>query len=261
MNGLKLYLKYFSIHVKSQLEYKGSFVLLTIGNFCMQFSTFLGVYFMFNIFHEVDGFTSGQVLLCFAVVIMAFSFAEMFGRGFDQFPRMLANGEFDRILIRPKSTIFQVVASRIHFVRLGATLQAAVVLFWAIPNSGVTWHWDKILTLCLMIVCGTLIFFTLFCIKATFAFFTTEGLDFMNFLTYGGRDHGRYPFSIYGKEVLWFLTFIIPLALFQYYPLLYLLGMEDSVFYMLTPLIGLLFFIPGYVFFRFGLRRYKSTGS
>ena len=258
---MKLYLKYFLIHIKSQMQYKTSFVFLTLGNFCMQFSTFLGVFFMFNIFYEVDGFTYGQVLLCFAVVIMAFSFAEMLGRGFDQFPRMLANGEFDRALVRPRSALFQVVASKVHFVRLGATLQSGIVLFWAIPSSGVIWTWDKILTLCLMIVCGSLIFYTLFCIRATFAFFATEGLDFMNVLTYGGRDHGRFPFSIYGKEVLRFLTFVIPLALFQYYPLLYLLDVEQSVLYMLTPLFGLVFIVPGYVFFRVGLRRYKSTGS
>ena len=153
---MSLYLKYFSIHLKSHMQYKASFALLTVGNFCMQFTTFLGVYFMFNIFYEVDGFTYGQVLLCFAVVIMAFSFAEMLGRGFDQFPRMLSNGEFDRALVRPRSPLFQIMASRIHFARLGATLQAALVLFWTIPNSGVNWSWDKILTLCLMIICGSL---------------------------------------------------------------------------------------------------------
>jgi ABC-2 type transport system permease protein len=254
-------MKYFSIHLKSQMQYKASFLFLTLGNFAMQFSTFLGVYFMFNIFYEVDGFTYSQVLLCFAVVIMAFSFAEMLGRGFDQFPRMLANGEFDRALVRPRSAIFQVIASRIHFVRLGATLQATVVFVWAIPNSGVVWEWDKILTLCLMVICGSVIFYTLFLIRSSFAFFTTEGLDFLNLLTYGGRDHGRYPFSIYGTEVLKFLTFVIPLALFQYYPLLYLLGMEESVLYMLTPLFGLWIIVPAYMFYRMGLKRYKSTGS
>lgn len=258
---MKLYMKYFSIHLKSQMQYKTSFLFLTLGNFCMQFSTFLGVYFIFYLFNNVDGFTYSQVLLCFAVVIMSFSFAEMFGRGLEHLPRMLANGEFDRALVRPKSALFQVVASRIHLVRIGATLQAAVVFSWAIPNSGVIWTWDKILTLCLMVICGSLIFYTLYLIQASFAFFTTEGLEFMNILTYGGRDHGRYPYSIYGKEVLRFLTFVIPLALFQYYPLLYLLDMNSSVFYMLTPLMGLFLIIPGYLFFRIGLQHYKSTGS
>ena len=258
---MTLYIKYCSMHWKSEMQYKASFLFLTIGNFLMQFSTFLGVCFMFSLFHDVDGFTYAQVLLCFAVVIMAFSFAEMFGSGFERFSRMLGNGEFDRALVRPRNIVWQILVSRISFFRAGATVQAALVFLWAIPNSGVFWTWDKILTLCLMVVCGSVIFFVLFLIKATFAFFTTEGLDFMNILTYGGRDHGRYPYSIYGKEVLRFLTFVIPLALFQYYPLLYLLDMERSALYMLTPLMGLLFLVPGYLFFRIGLRRYKSTGS
>ena len=83
----------------------------------------------------------------------------------------------------------------------------------------------------------------------------------MNILTDGGREFGTYPYSIYGDGILKFLTYIIPLALFQYYPLLYLLDREQSPLYMLAPLLGLLFLIPSYAFFRFGLHRYKSTGS
>lgn len=258
---MALYAKFLLMHLKSEMQYRASFLFLTIGNFLMQFSTFLGVYFMFFLFHEVDGFTYAQVLLCFAVVIMAFSLAEMFASGFERLSRMLANGEFDRALVRPRNITFQVLVSRMSFFRIGATAQSAIVFFWAVPNSGVVWTWDKIVTLALMVLCGGVLFSALFLLQATFAFFTTEGLEFMNILTYGGRDHGRYPYSIYGKEVLRFLTFVIPLALFQYYPLLYLLDMEQSVLYMLTPLLGLLFLIPGYVFFRFGLSRYKSTGS
>jgi len=261
VTGMTLYLKYFSIHLKSEMQYKASFLFLTVGNFLMQFSTFLGVYFMFNLFYDVDGFTYPQVLLCFAVVIMAFSFTEMFGSGFERFSHMLGNGEFDRALVRPRNITFQILVSRMSFFRIGATAQAAIVFFWAVPGSGVVWTWDKILTLCLMVICGSLTFSVLFLIQGTFAFFTTEGLEFMNILTYGGRDHGRYPYSIYGKEVLRFLTFVIPLALFQYYPLLYLLDMEQSLFFMLAPLFGLYLFVPAYGFFRFGLRRYKSTGS
>ncbi len=258
---MKLYLKILSIFTKSEMQHKASFLFLTIGNFLMQFSTFLGVYFMFHLFYNVDGFTYGQVLLCFAVVIMAFSFAEMLGSGFERLPNMLANGEFDRALVRPRSIIFLVLTSRLSLFRIGATTQAAIVMIWSIPNSNITWSPDKIFTLFLMVVCGSLIFSGLFLIQSAFAFFTTEGLEFMNVLTYGGRDHGRYPYSIYGKEVLRFLTFVIPLASFQYYPLLYLLDIEKSIFYMLTPLFGLLFLIPSYAFFRLGLRHYKSTGS
>ena len=243
------------------MQYKVSFFLTALGQFLVSFTAFLGVYFMFSRFNIVEDYAFEQALLCFAVVLMAFSMAEMLGRGFDLFPRMISNGEFDRALVRPRNIIFQVLAAKMDFTRLGRLFQAILVFCYAIPNSGVIWTWDKILTLCLMVICGSLIFFGLFLVYAAFSFFTIEGLEFMNVFTDGGREFGRYPFSVYGKGILMFLTFIIPLALFQYYPLLYLLDREQSAFYMFIPLVGVLFIIPSYAFFRLGLRRYKSTGS
>ena len=258
---MKLYFKYFAVHLKSQMQYKLTFFLNIIGRIVMSFATVAGVIFMFARFNEVEGFTLNQVLLCTSVVSMAYSMAEVFARGFDIFPRLLANGEFDRVLVRPRGVIFQVLASHMEFLRLGIFLQAFAVLCYALPRSGVVWTGDKVGTLVLMIFCGALIFFGLYLMYATFAFFTTEGLEFMNILTYGGREFGRYPFVIYGEEVLKFVTFVVPLALFQYYPLLYLLGREQSVLYKFTPLFGLLFLIPAMAFWKFGLRRFKSTGS
>jgi len=258
---MRLYIKFFSMHMKSQMQYKVSFFLAAAGQFVVSFTTFLGVYFMFSRFHAVDGFTYAEALLCFASVLMAFSLGELFFSAFEVLPTMLGNGQFDRALVRPRNIIFQVVALRTDFTRLGLLLQALLVLFHAIPNSGVVWTGDKVLTLFLMVFCGALVFSGLFVVYAAFTFFTVEGLEFMNILTYGGREHGRYPFSIYGDWVLKFLTYIIPLALIQYYPLLYLLGRESGTIYMLAPLFSLLFLLPCYAFFRFGLRRYKSTGS
>ena len=261
MENVTLYIKFFLMSLKSQMQYKTSFFLMMLGQFLTSFTTLLGVYFMFLRFNKVDGFTYNQALLCFAVTLMAFSLAETFGRGFDLFPRMLGNGEFDRALVRPRSVIFQILASKMEFSRLGRLIQAAAVFCYAIPKSGVDWLWDKVLTLCLMIVCGSLVFFGLFVVFAAFSFFTTEALEFMNIFTDGGREFGRYPFAIYGQNVLKVLTYVIPLALFQYYPLLYLLDIKQNAFYMFTPLFSLVFLVPSYVFFRIGVQKYKSTGS
>ena len=258
---MKLYRKFFAMHLKSQMQYKASFFFTFIGQFMVSFCVFLSLSFLFARFDEVEGFTYQEVLIGFAVMLLAFSLGEMFGRGFDRFPLLLGNGAFDRALVRPRNIIFQVLATTIDFSRLGRATQAVVVFVYIIPRSGIIWTWDKILTLCLMIICGSLLFFGLFVVYAAFSFFTIEGLEFMNIFTDGGREHGRLPFSVYGENVLRFLTYVIPLALVQYYPLLYLLGREESMFYAFTPVLALLFLLPCYVFFRFGLRNYKSTGS
>ena len=67
------------------MQYKTSFFLTVLGQFFTSFSAFLVIYFMFARFNSVEGFTYSEVLLCFAVVLLSFSLAECFARGFDAF--------------------------------------------------------------------------------------------------------------------------------------------------------------------------------
>jgi len=258
---MKLYIKYASIILRSQMQFKASFVMSAIGQFLTAFTTFLGIYFMFSRFKSVDGFTYSEVLLCFAVILTAFSLAECFVRGFDAFGGIISNGEFDRIMVRPRNEIMQVLASRIEFSRIGRLLQAIAIFVYAIPTSGVIWSFDKIMTVVLMLVGGFFVFSGLFVVYASLCFFTIEGLEFMNIFTDGGREFGKYPLSIYGEGVLKFFTYVIPLALFQYYPFLYLIGRTDNVGNMFLPLVGIIFIIPCLILWRVGIRHYKSTGS
>ncbi|EGW40950.1 putative membrane protein [Desulfosporosinus sp. OT] len=42
---------------------------------------------------------------------------------------------------------------------------------------------------------------------------------------------------------------------------LYLIGKSDKTYYMFLPLVGMLFIIPCLIFWRMGVRHYKTTGS
>ena len=259
--AVRLYCKFFGIHLRSAMEYKTSFFFTVLGQFLTSFSVFLEIYFMMSRFYTVEGFTFNDVLLCYAVVLMGFTLAELFFRGFDTFPSMISNGSFDRLLLRPRNEIFLVLASRVEFSRLGRLIQAVVIFCFAIPNSEVEWTPFKAFVLFLMCLGGAVYFSALFITYASFSFFTLEGLEFMNIFTDGGREHGRYPMSIYGRELLWLTTWILPLACVQYYPLLYLLGKNDRLLYAFTPLAGFVFFVPCWLFWKVGLRHYRSTGS
>ena len=258
---MKLYFKFIAIQLKSQMQYKASFFMTAVGQFLISFSAFLGVYFMLSRFHSVKGFEFSEILICFSVVLTSFAISECFVRGFDVFPRLIQSGNLDRILLRPRNEVFQVLTSNIEFTRFGRLLQALLMLVYAVPASGIVWSFDKIMTVVLMIIGGIAVFSSLFVLYAGISFFTVEGIEFMNIFTDGTKEFGKYPVSIYGKGILKFYTYVVPIALFQYYPFLYLVGRSDSIGLIFLPLLGFLFMIPCYCFFRFGLRRYKSTGS
>ena len=258
---MKLYWNLFLMNLKSQMQYRMSFFMTVLGQFLTAFASFFSLAFIFERIDAVDGFTYGQVFLCFAVVVSAFSVGELFGGGLAAFSRILGDGSFDRALVRPRPVLLQILVPNFDFTRLGLLVQAAVVLCWAVPASGVAWTVPKALALVLMIVCGAAVFFAMFLLKAACTFFTTESVQFLDIFTYGARQFGRYPFSVYGKQVLWVLTFVVPLALFQYYPLLYLVGRSSAAWLMLLPLAAALVLVPCLLLFRFGVKRYKSTGS
>lgn len=105
---MKLYFHYISIVLRSTMQYRASFFLMVTGRFLLSFNGILGVYFMLSRFGQVKGYTFGEVFLCFSVIQMDFALAECIGGGFAGFASIVLQGEFDRILLRPHSTILQV---------------------------------------------------------------------------------------------------------------------------------------------------------
>ncbi|WP_028611325.1 ABC transporter permease [Paenibacillus harenae] len=260
---MRLYWKYVVILFKSQMQYRASFWLLALGQFLVPFSVFAGLYFLFERFEQIEGWQFHEVALCFAVIHMSFSLSECFARGFDNFSGMVANAEFDRVLVRPRGTIIQVLGSKFEFTRAGRLVQSLLVLAWAVSRLPVEWTLLKAVTLMLMVISGTFIFTGIFILAATLCFWTVQGLEIVNIFTDGGRQMAQYPLQIYRKWVTRFFTFIIPFGCVNYLPLLYILDKApgNEWLYMLAPLAGIVFILPCLFVWRIGVRHYRSTGS
>lgn len=257
---MRLYFRFLAIHIKSAMTYKASFFLSCAGHLLITLNSFLGVMFLLDRFGTIGGYTLPQLALCFSVILSATSLAECFARGFDAFPRILREAQFDRILVRPRSLVGQVLCQDLKLTMLSRVLQAAVMLIWAIRSGAVVWTAQKAFVLALMILCGAVVFFGLFLLRSALCFFTLEGLEVMNIFTDGAREYGKYPFGVYGRGVLYLLTFLVPLALVQYWPLQYLLDRGPG-WYGLLPIAALAFLLPCALLWRFGVRHYCSTGS
>jgi ABC-2 type transport system permease protein len=260
---LKLYFKYLLILFKSQMQYRTSFWLLSFGQFFIPFTVFAGLYFLFERFGQIKGWDFFEVALCFAVIHMAFATSECFARGYDAFSSLVVNGEFDRLLVRPRSTVVQVLGSKFEFTRFGRLLQSVMVLGWALMNLSIEWSVIKAVTLCLMVISGVLIFTGIYILAATMCFWTIQGIEVVNIFTDGGREIAQYPLNIYQKWITKFFTYVIPFGTVNYLPLMYILGRTEGndILHMLTPLMGSLFILPCLLVWHFGVRHYRSTGS
>jgi ABC-2 type transport system permease protein len=260
---MKLYFKYMSILLKSQMEYRTSFILLSIGQFFVPFLVFISIFLFFQRFPNIAGWSLYEVALCYSVIHIAFSLSECFARGFDAFSSTVVSGDFDRILVRPRGTIIQVLGSKFEFTRIGRLAQSIIVLIFSLTNLTIVWNSYKAVTFILMIISGIFIFTGIFMLGASLCFWTIEGLEVMNIFTDGGREMSQYPLSIYKDWVRKFFTFVIPFGTVNYLPLMFILDKVhgSSFIYMFTPLLGLLFLFPCVFIWNLGVKHYKSTGS
>ena len=106
-DSLRLYLRYIDISFRAQMQYRASFIMLSVGHFLLHGGEFAGVLVLFDRFQHLLDWRLEEVALFYGMVNMAFSFTDATSRGFDSFSSMVKSGDFDRLLLRPRSTALQ----------------------------------------------------------------------------------------------------------------------------------------------------------
>ena len=225
-NLILLYFKYFQIVLKSEMQYKQALYVGFFSQILSCLTSLIGVYFLFDKFGSIEGFLFHEVLICFSISYVGFSLTECFFRGFDNFDTLISNGKFDIMLIRPQPVLFQIIGEIIEIKKLGRATFAISLLIFVIAKNPILWSPEKIFAIIFMII-GTV----------------------------------QYPLTIYKKAVLDFFTYIIPLALVNLYPFLYIIGKSETKAFIFLPMLTFFYLIPCYIFWKIGLRKYKSTGS
>jgi len=264
LDGLRLYGRYIGISFRGQMQYRASFIMLSLGHFLMTGLEFAGIWALFARFESLGSWSLPEVALFYGIINVSFSLCDATSRGFDVFSTK--NGEFDRILLRPRSTALQLAGQELTLRRIGRLSQGLIVLLWATHTLGIPWTPDRLLLLLFTILGGACLFYGLIVFQATMSFWTTESLEIFNTMTYGGVETAQYPLAIYRPWFRRFFTYVIPLACISYYPSLALLGRPDPLgstplFQWLAPFIGIAFLLLSLQIWQFGVRHYRSTGS
>ena len=258
---MKIYLESLAMHLKGELEDRVNFILSFLSQILVFFTYYFIILALFTKFNNIKGFTMYEVLLCFSIIQFGFAFNEVFARGVDRFDDLIIRGDFDRLLLRPKNIILQVLCSNSDFVKTSRIIQSLIVMIVALAHLNIEWNILKVITLILMLISSCVIFFGIFLAAAAYCFFTVQGLEVRNVFTDGGKHMAQYPIGVFKKGFVYFFTFIIPYAFVNYYPLLFFIGKSDNILYAFSPILVILYLIPCILLFYFGMKRYSSVGS
>ena len=256
-----LLINYMSMHLKTRMQYKISFIFTLITQLLTILVEVFVLKSMFEKFNLLESYNIYELYFNFSVVWLGYSLAQMVGRGFDKFTNLIIDGSFDLLLIRPRNLYIQIIGSDFYYEKITRVLSSLVLFIIGSINIIPNFTFLKLLVLLLIIIGSFFMIMSVFIIGATFCFYTIQGIEFINIFTDGTKQIGQYPMGIFYKSVRTIFTIAIPLTLVNYYPIEYLTGRSNNIILGLLPILAILYLMPAIMIFKFGLKKYKSSGS
>lgn len=265
-DGLRAYWMIAGMWIRSTMAYRASFVMTALGNFAMTFLDFLTIALMFSQVDALGGYSLSEVAFLYGLSGVSFGAADLAIGSMDRLGRRVRDGTLDTLLVRPVPVLAQMAADRFALRRLGRLTQGALVLGWALTTVPVDWTPAKLLLMPVMLVSGAAIFCAVFVAGAAFQFLAQDASEVQNAFTYGGTTLLQYPPTVFAKELVRGVTFVLPLAFVNWLPASYVLGrpypLELPVWTAFaSPLVAVVCCALAGVAWRAGLRSYRSTGS
>ncbi|MFB6819513.1 ABC transporter permease [Streptomyces sp. NPDC056347] len=264
--GLRAYGLIVAMWLRSTMAYRASFVMVTLGNFVATVFDFVTILLMFSHVDRLGGYGLSEIALLYGVSGTAFGVADLLLGSMDRLGRRVRDGTLDTLLVRPVPVLAQVAADRFALRRLGRVLQGVLVLGYGLATVDVEWTVAKAAAVPLMLLGGAGIFGALFVAGAAFQFVANDASQVQNSFTYGGNTLLQYPPSIFAKELVRGVVFVVPLAFVNWLPALYVLGRPLPLGLpgwvgFLSPVVAAGCCLLAGLAWRAGLRTYRSTGS
>ncbi|MCX3286029.1 ABC transporter permease [Streptomyces sp. NEAU-H22] len=264
--GLRAYRLIAGMWVRSSMTYRASFVVTVFGNLTVTGLDFVGILLMFSQVDSLGGWSLPEVAFLYGLSVTSFGIADLALGSMDVLGARMRDGSFDTLLVRPAPVLAQVGADRFALRRLGRITQGAVVLGWALVSVDVDWNAAKVLLVPVMVVSGAAIFSAVFVAGAAFQIYAQDAAEVQNAFTYGGTTLLQYPPSVFGKELVRGVTFMLPLAFVNWVPAAHVLGRPYPIGLpgwaaFASPLVAVACCVLAGLAWRTGLRSYRSTGS
>ncbi|HTU70799.1 MAG TPA: ABC-2 family transporter protein [Candidatus Baltobacteraceae bacterium] len=260
------YLQYWRVNFLTMLEYRANFIMWFVFTIVYHGVALAALYVTMRQFPSMNGWDFRQMFFLYALWMTGHELHNALFFNVVAVPDYVREGRFDRFLVRPLDTLFQVLTVPAQLSPDGLVI-AIVTLAFATATAHVRVDWIFVLFVPLVVVGGSLIDLGISLAVATISFWFIR-VDTLRWVVMSlEQDFTRYPISIYTRGVQLVLAFVLPFAFMNYFPATYFLQKAETGLHLnpavglLTPAIGVAWVMLAYLFWQAGLHRYQGTGS
>ncbi|MCW5983264.1 MAG: ABC-2 family transporter protein [Bryobacteraceae bacterium] len=259
---VSLLAQYFIQYSKVRLAYRGDFIIsvvTTIG------ATLFGIAVVWLIFKgapRVAGWTFYEIVFLYGFSLLPMSVFNMLSINLYYFSEIyIVEGKFDRVLLRPVNSLFQILFEQFRLEALGDTVLGLFLIVTCARRIGLELGAGDWLFIAAATVCGCLIYLAIFLLLTCISFWMEDRVGVIppvyNMLTFG-----RYPMDIYNPFIKFLLSWVVPFGFATYYPTAAVLKQDEfRIYAWLMPVVTVVFGALSLFVWKRGVRNYSSTGS
>jgi ABC-2 type transport system permease protein len=264
--GPTAYLLLVRMWMRASSQYRVSLILTTLAQFLTTCLDLIALLIIYTQVKTLAGFTLAETLYLYGTTRLAFALSDVVASGVESLATMIRLGNFDLVLIRPVSSLAQVLADQFTPKRFGKLVAPIVTLGWALDELPVHWTVLKAAVCVGTVVAGFVIYCALWVLTGCISFIAVDAQEVANSFTYGSEFATEYPLTIFGRPLGLALTFVLPVAFVTWQPSLYVLGHADpfglpGFLRFSSPLAAAALTGLAALAWRACIRHYRSTGS
>lgn len=260
---LRIAFLYCAQALKMSMEYRLDFFVECLSSLAMQATKVLTVQLMFEHFHAMREWNRYEVFFIYGFSLLPMALFSAFAMNFYQFSdKYLVGGEMDRLLMRPLSSLFQLVMEGIAFDFIADLLLGVLVVAYAWPHIGLTLTPLLVLKLVAFVLGAWCVLTGIFLSLISISFWSQDRLSFLP-PVYNLMNFAQFPISIFRPFVQILLTWVIPFGFAAFYPASGFLarGESFSSYSIASPFVGLAALGIGALVWRAGIRHYSGAGN
>ena len=259
---LRIYGKLQLLHLRTHLEYEADFWIGIVGVALTHSAGFIFIWSVFQRVPAVAGWSLWEIAVLYALSIIPRGLVELLCDGQWMLRRLVNQGEFDRLLVRPISPALQVITQISSIHGFGSVLLGATILVRAFGALNLDWNVWRLGFLMLTLLSAVVLLGSINFASNCIAFWDASANSAFPFMVQYSLEFVKFPLSLYGRLIQVLLTWVLPFAFMSYYPGLVLLGRPERVGWLgygAPPAALAMALVAGLVWRR-GLMRYQGVG-
>jgi ABC-2 type transport system permease protein len=258
----RLFGLYFSQYAKARLEYRADFFSSIFASFLGTLAAFGFLLIVFSRGPSLAGWSFPEMVFLYGFSLIPLGLFNVLSWNLYLFAdRYLIEGRFYRVLLRPVSSVFQVLFESFRLESLQETLTGIAAVIWASRRLGLSYGTLDLVLLAAWAVCGAAIYLAIF-LGLTATSFWIEDRIGISPPVFNLMQFGRYPLTIYDAWVRFTLSFVIPFAFASFYPTARFLHRAEFLReFWAVPLVAAIALALALSLWKNGVARYHSTGS